>query len=102
MSDIKKCCFEVFNLYGANLIDYEEFKRRLRFIDSRVVNGQLNLKLTKEDIMIHFHYNGKRVCSMPTAGLTFPQISAGRKLIAEKLQINPFDIQLRYNNKGAV
>ena len=51
--------------------------------------------------MIHFCYNGKRVCSMPTAGLTFPQIAAGRRIVAEKLKVNTYNIAVKYN-KGDV
>lgn len=52
-------------------------------------------------MMIHFHHKGKRVCSMPTAGLTFPQIIAGREIVAGKLKVNIFNIELKYN-KGDV
>ena len=53
-------------------------------------------------MMIHFYYDGKKVCSMPTAGLTLPQLSAGRELVAEKLKTNTFSIEVKYNNEGDV
>ena len=51
--------------------------------------------------MIHFYYNREKVCSMPTAGLTFLQIRTGRKIVAEKLKVNTFSVDVKYN-KGDV
>ncbi len=102
MDDTKTRCLKVFHAYDADLIDYAEFKRRLKVIDDEIKTKQTNLPLKKkEDMMIHFHHKGKKVCSMPTAGLTFPQISAGRELVATKLKINTFSIEVKYN-KGDV
>ena len=47
-------------------------------------------------MMIHFYYNKKKVCSMPTAGLTFQQIRAGRELLAGKLKVNTFRVDVKY------
>lgn len=102
MDDTRLRCANIFYAYRARIISYEEFKGLIKVIDDEVENKQTSLPLKKkEDIMIHFYHNKKKVCSMPTAGLTFPMISAGRELVAKKLKINTFNIEVKYN-KGDV
>ena len=48
MDCLKTRCTTVFYDYRANLITYEEFKRRLKVIDDEIKTKQLNLKLKKE------------------------------------------------------
>ena len=100
--DKKTRYLKVYHAYRDNEISYEEFKRRLNILDDEFKTKQGNLPLKKrEDMMIHFHHKGKRVCSMPTAGLTFQQIAAGRRILAKKLEINTYSLEVKYN-KGAL
>lgn len=45
MDCIKVRCFQINNDYQANLIDYEEFKRRLKVIDDEIKIKQPSLEL---------------------------------------------------------
>ena len=50
MDCLKTKCTTVFYDYRANLINYEEFKRRLNVIDEEVETKQVNLKLKKKEV----------------------------------------------------
>ena len=50
MDCLKTRCCRVFYDYRANLINYEEFKRRLKVIDEEVESKQLNLTLKKTEV----------------------------------------------------
>ena len=49
MDCLKTRCSTVFHDYRANLINYEEFKRRLKVIDDEFKTKQLNLTLNKKE-----------------------------------------------------
>lgn len=50
MDCLKTRCTTVFYDYRADLINYEEFKRRLKVIDDEVETKQINLPLNKKEI----------------------------------------------------
>ena len=50
MDCLKTRCTTVFYDYRANLIDYEEFKKRLKVIDDEPKTKQLNLTLKKKEV----------------------------------------------------
>jgi len=50
MDDLKTRYTTVFYDYRANLIDYAEFKRRLKVIDDEIETKQLNLTLKKREM----------------------------------------------------
>ena len=50
MDDTKTQCFKVFHAYDADLIDYAEFKRRLKAIDDEIETKQTNLPLKEKEI----------------------------------------------------
>ena len=50
MDCVRTRCFEVYRDYGANLIDYEEFKRRLKAIDDEIKTKQGNLPLKAKEV----------------------------------------------------
>ena len=51
MDCLKTRCTTVFYDYRANLIDYTEFKRRMKVIDDEIKNkqGSLELEATKQE-----------------------------------------------------
>ncbi|MCK5601329.1 hypothetical protein KAR91_05665 [Candidatus Pacearchaeota archaeon] len=50
MDCIKTCCANVWYDYRANIIDYEEFKERLKIVDKEFKTKQLNLTLNKKEV----------------------------------------------------
>ena len=49
-NDTKTRCATLFYDYKANLIDYEEFKRRLKVIDDEITLKQTSLKLKEKEV----------------------------------------------------
>lgn len=49
MDCLKTQCCKVFYDYRGNLINYEEFKRRLKIIDEEFKSKQLNLTLKEKE-----------------------------------------------------
>ena len=49
VDDTKTRCCNVFYNYRANLINYEEFKRRLKVIDDELETKQTSLKLKEKE-----------------------------------------------------
>lgn len=50
MDCLRVRCAKVFYDYRANLINYEEFKRRLKVIDDEFTTKQTSLKLKEKEI----------------------------------------------------
>ena len=49
MDDTKTRCCNVFYDYRGNLIDYDEFKRRLKVIDDEIETKQTSLTLKEKE-----------------------------------------------------